>query len=185
MKFTELEIPGVILIEPTVFEDPRGYFYESYHEEIFAQHGITAKFVQDNQSRSQKGALRGLHYQILPKAQAKLIRVIKGEVFDVAVDIRKGSKTFGKSVGIHLSEKNRRMLFIPEDFAHGYCVLENNTELLYKVSAFYSPEQERGILWNDPFLAIKWPKLDQDYILSEKDKKYPSFKDLFPVHSNL
>lgn len=179
MEFKRLEIPDVILIEPEVFEDPRGFFFESYREEIFAQNGITTKFVQDNHSRSQKGVLRGLHFQIEPKAQAKLIRVIKGEVFDVAVDIRKGSETFGKHVSVRLNEKNKKMLYVPPGFAHGYCVLEDGTELLYKVSDSYSSKHERGIIWNDPSLAIKWPKLNGDYILSEKDKKYPLFQELF------
>lgn len=179
MEFKRLEIPDVILIEPEVFEDHRGFFFESYREETFAQNGISTRFVQDNHSRSQKGVLRGLHFQIEPKAQAKLIRVIKGEVFDVAVDIRRSSKTLGKHVCVRLNEKNKKMLYVPPGFAHGYCVLEDGAELLYKVSDFYSSKHERGIIWNDPSLAIQWPKVDGGYILSEKDKEYPLFKELF------
>jgi dTDP-4-dehydrorhamnose 3,5-epimerase len=178
MKFIPLNIPDVILIEPDVFEDARGFFYESYREDIFAQNGITTKFVQDNHSRSTKGVLRGLHYQVGQKAQTKLVRVVRGEVFDVAVDIRKGSKTFGKYVGQVLSEKNKRMMYIPPGFAHGYLTLEDNTEFLYKCSDFYSPSHERGLIWNDSDINIQWPKLKADYILSEKDGKYPFLKDL-------
>jgi dTDP-4-dehydrorhamnose 3,5-epimerase len=177
MKFKALSIPDVILIEPRVFEDPRGFFYESYREDLFFQNGITQKFVQDNHSRSTKGVLRGLHYQISPRAQAKLVRVVKGEVFDVAVDIRKDSKTFGKYVGELLNENNKRMMYIPLGFAHGYLTLRDHTEFLYKCSDFYSPQPERGILWDDRDIAISWPKIDIDFILSEKDKKYPSLKD--------
>jgi dTDP-4-dehydrorhamnose 3,5-epimerase len=177
MKFKALSIPDVILIEPRVFEDSRGFFYESYREDLFSQNGITQKFVQDNHSRSTKGVLRGLHYQIAPRAQAKLVRVVRGEVFDVAVDIRKDSKTFGKYVGEILNENNKRMMYIPPGFAHGYLTLQDHTEFLYKCSEFYSPQHEQGILWDDPDVAIIWPKLDVDFILSEKDKKYPSLKD--------
>lgn len=177
MKFTKLEIPDVVLITPDVHEDARGFFFESYREDEFLKHGISAKFVQDNHSRSQKGVVRGLHFQIEPKAQAKLVRVVRGEIFDVALDIRKGSPTFGKFVTGMLSEKNRQMLFIPAGFAHGFCVLQDNTEFLYKVSGVYAPEYERGILWNDPTLAIPWPKLDVPYILSPRDKQHPTLKD--------
>ena len=173
MKATPLNVPDVLLIEPRIFEDPRGFFYESYSEKEFAELGIHTKFVQDNHSRSSRGVLRGLHFQIAPKEQAKLVRVVRGEVFDVAVDIRKNSKTFGQHVDVTLSEENRRMLYVPAGFAHGYCVLRDGTELLYKTSDFYSPEHDRGIMWNDPDLHIPWPKLTGDYILSEKDKKHP------------
>ncbi len=179
MKFTPLEIPDVILIEPKVSEDARGFFIEYYREDLFIQHGIRTKFVQDNHSRSFKGVVRGLHYQIEPKAQAKFMRVVRGSVFDVCVDIRPGSKTFGKSVAIELSANNRKMLYIPEGFAHGFCVLEDGTEFFYKVSNFYSPEDERGILWNDPALGINWPKLDIPYQLSKKDQANPTFKEVF------
>ena len=173
MKFIETALPGVILIEPTVFQDERGFFFENYHKELFFKNGIREEFVQDNHSRSAKGVLRGLHYQTNPKAQAKLIRVVKGEAFDVAVDIRKGSKTFGKCVSHVLSAENKKMLYIPAGFAHGFCALEAGTEFLYKVSSVYSAAHERGILWNDPALAIPWPKLDAPYLLSEKDRKNP------------
>ena len=179
MKFTRLSIPDVILIEPAVFEDARGFFFETYRQDLFAKNGIHENFVQDNHSRSAKGVLRGLHYQIEPKAQAKFLRVVRGEAFDVAVDIRKNSKTFGKYVSVVLSEENRKMLYIPAGFAHGFCVLKDQTEFLYMVSDFYSPEHERGIVWNDPTLNIDWPKMN--YTLSEKDKKCPAFKNAFKV----
>lgn len=179
MIFTKTDIPDVVIIEPKVFPDSRGVFFESYHKELFAARGITDDFVQDNLSASAKGVLRGLHYQAEPKAQAKLIRVLRGSVFDVAVDIRKGSPTFGKHVSLTLSAENRKMLYIPKGFAHGFLVLEDGTEFFYKVSDYYSPGHERGILWNDPLLAISWPRLDVDYILSEKDRKYP------PLNKNL
>ena len=177
MKFKALSIPDVILIEPRVFEDSRGFFYESYREDLFSQNGISQKFVQDNHSRSTKGVLRGLHYQIAPRAQAKLVRVVKGEVFDVAVDIRKDSKTFGKYVGEILSEKNKKIMYVPPGFAHGYLTLQDDTEFLYKCSDFYSPQHERGIIWNDTDIGIEWPELDIDFIYSEKDKKYPTLKE--------
>lgn len=177
MKFTKLSIPDVVLIEPDVHQDSRGFFYESYQEQEFVKYGIAVKFVQDNHSRSQKGVLRGLHFQIKPREQAKLVRVVRGEIFDVAVDIRQGSPTFGKFVTGVLSEKNKLMLYIPAGFAHGFCVLQAGTELLYKVSDLYSPEHERGIAWNDPQLKIPWPKLDISYILSERDKQHPALKD--------
>ncbi len=181
MKFTPLAIPDVILIEPRIFEDARGIFCENYNRAIFATNGIKDDFVQDNHSRSALGVLRGLHYQVEPKAQAKLMRVTRGSVFDVAVDIRKNSKTFGKHVSTILNAENRRMLYVPKGFAHGFCVLEDKTELLYKVSDFYSPEQERGLIWNDPLLAIDWPKPGREFLLSEKDKKYPTLKETFKL----
>ncbi len=166
----------MIVIEPKVFSDPRGFFYESYRKKLFVQNGIKDDFVQDNVSSSAKGVLRGLHYQNSPRAQAKLMRVLRGSVFDVAVDIRPKSKTFGKFFSILLSAENRKMFYIPKGFAHGFCVLEEGTEFMYKVSDYYSPEHERGILWSDPGLAIPWPKLDRAFILSDKDKKYPVLK---------
>ncbi len=174
-KFTPLEIPDIILIEPTVFGDERGFFMEAYNKREFAELGIEKEFVQDNHSRSLRGVLRGLHYQLREKAQAKLVRVIKGEIFDVAVDIRKGSPYFGKWVGVRLSEKNRLMLYIPEGFAHGFVVLSDVAEVLYKASDFYSPEHERGIIWNDPQLSIPWPVVNP--ILSEKDSRWPTLKE--------
>lgn len=178
MKFTRLEIPEVVLIEPKVFDDDRGFFFEAYRSDVFKKNGISTSFIQDNHSCSMRGVLRGLHFQIPPRAQAKLVRVIKGEVFDVAVDIRRKSKTFGRYVTTNLSASNKRMLYVPVGFAHGFCVLEDNTEFLYKVSDFYSPQHESGVIWNDPSIAVPWPKLDVPYILSEKDKKFPLFKEL-------
>lgn len=178
MKFIKTEIEGVIVVEPTVFTDPRGFFYESYRKEVFVKNGIKDEFVQDNVSLSAKGVLRGLHYQTPPRAQAKLMRVIRGSVFDVAVDIRPRSRTFGKYFSTVLSAENRQMLYIPKGFAHGFCVLEEGTEFMYKVSDYYSPENERGILWSDPALAIPWPKLDRAFLLSDKDKKYPALRDV-------
>ena len=177
MKFRRLELPDVILIEPQIFGDSRGFFFEIYRDDLFKSHGIKEPFVQDNQSRSQKGVLRGMHYQIPPMAQAKLIRVIRGKIFDVAIDIRKDSPTFGKQVSVILDDVENNMLFVPAGFAHGFLTLEDNTEVLYKVSDFYSPEHERGILWSDPALKVSWPEIDSELILSEKDKKYPPLKN--------
>lgn len=175
MKFTPLAIPDVVLIEPKVYHDLRGYFYESYREDFFAKSGIRDRFVQDNCSRSSKGVLRGLHYQLPPMAQAKLVRVTAGRVYDVAVDLRKKSKTFGRYVSIILSGDKFQWLYVPEGFAHGFCALEDGCEFHYKVSRFYSPGHERGILWNDPDIGIDWPKMD--YIISPKDETYPRLKD--------
>jgi len=179
MKFLKTAIPGIILIEPDIFRDERGFFFENYHKEIFSKNGIRVEFVQDNHSASAKGVLRGLHYQTAPKTQCKLVRAVRGEVFDVVVDIRKGSKTYGRVVSHILNEDNHRMLFIPEGFAHGFLTLKDGTEFLYKVSEFYSPAHERGILWNDPAISIPWPKLDVEMIVSEKDKKHPTLKEAF------
>ena len=178
MKFTPLEIPDVLLIEPKVFEDARGFFFEIYREDLFKKHGISHPFIQDNQSLSRASVLRGLHYQESPMGQAKLVRVIKGKAFDVAVDIRKKSKTFGKYVSATLSEENHAMLYIPEGFAHGFCTLADNTEFLYKVSKPYSPQHERGIFWKDPAIGIAWPKSDREYILSERDRTYPLLREI-------
>lgn len=179
MKFKRLEIPDVIVIEPIVFEDERGYFFESYQQEVFRKAGIDVDFVQDNQSLSVKiGTIRGLHYQINPKAQAKLVRVITGAVFDVAVDIRKNSPTFKKWVSVILTADNKRQMFIPKGFAHGICTLTPNTEILYKIDEFYSKEHERSIRWNDPDIDVKWPLEDIGEItLSEKDKNAPFLKN--------
>lgn len=178
MKFTKLEIPDVVLIEPKVFGDPRGYFFESYRRDAFVAAGITVDFVQDNHSLSGKGVLRGLHFQKAPHAQGKLVRVIAGSVYDVALDIRPGSPTFGKHVDMVLSAENRKMLYIPPGFAHGFCTLEDGTQFLYKVTDIYSPGDEGGIIWNDPDLGIPWPDVGCAYTFSEKDKKYPRLKDL-------
>ena len=174
-KFQRLDMPDVILIEPTVFVDKRGFFMESYKYSEFARFGIKEKFVQDNHSRSTRGVLRGLHYQKAPKAQAKLVRVTRGEVFDVAVDIRRGSPTYGRWVGVLLSEENKKMLYVPVGFAHGFCVLSEEAEVLYKTTEEYAPEYERGIIWNDPDIGIKWPI--EEPILSPKDAALPNLKD--------
>ena len=176
MKFIRFEIPDVVMIEPAVHKDSRGIFLEAYREDLFHANGIREGFVQDNQSRSAKGVLRGLHYQVPPRAQAKLIRVTRGEIFDVALDIRRSSPTFGKSVSAVLNEENQKTLYIPAGFAHGFCALRDGTEVIYKVSDFYSPDHDRGILWSDPALGISWPRLDRPYALSEKDKRHPPFK---------
>ena len=169
--FTKSKIPNVVLIEPRLFPDDRGYFFESFKESEFASNGITTKFVQDNFSHSVKGVLRGLHYQKNPKAQAKLVTALRGEIFDVAVDIRKNSPTFGQWVGEILSDKNHKSLYIPEGFAHGFCVLSEEADVFYKVNNEYSPENEGGILWNDPQINIKWP-IDTP-ILHDKDSVLP------------
>jgi dTDP-4-dehydrorhamnose 3,5-epimerase len=169
MQFISTDIPEVILIEPEVFGDARGFFMETYHANRFAQAGIQTDFVQDNHSGSRQGILRGLHYQIR-QAQAKLVRVIAGEVFDVAVDIRRSSPSFGKWVGVTLSAENKRQIWIPTGFAHGIYILSEWAELVYKVSDLYAPEWERTLLWNDPELGIPWPLINQQLpILSKKD----------------
>ena len=172
MKVSKSPIDGLIIIEPKVFRDSRGLFYEVYSESRYKEHGVPARFVQDNHSVSEKGVLRGLHYQVNP-GQDKLVRVVRGEVFDVAVDIRKGSPTYGKWWGLSLSEANNLQLYIPVGFAHGFCVLSDSAEVLYKCSDYYSPQNERGIIWNDPDLAIDWPI--ENPMLSEKDIEYPNF----------
>ena len=176
----ETSIDGVYVIEPRVFGDDRGYFMETYSESEFAEIGITNKFVQDNQSKSSKGVLRGLHFQ-KENTQAKLVRVIKGEVFDVAVDLRPGSKTYGKWEGVILSEENKKMFMIPRGFAHGFLVLSDEAEFTYKCDDIYNHEAEGGLAWNDPDVAINWPLGDmnvEDLLTSEKDAKWPSLKEL-------
>lgn len=171
-QFTPLSIEGLFLIEPKVFGDSRGYFMETYNYEDFKEAGITDIFVQDNQSSSRKGVLRGLHYQ-KKYSQGKLVRVIKGEVFDVAVDIRKGSATFGKWHGEILSAENNKQLYVPKGFAHGFLVLSEEAEFVYKCSDFYHPEDQDGILYNDPAIGVDWPVEEgMEIILSEKDKIY-------------
>ncbi len=170
MKATRQHIPEVILIEPQVFADERGFFFESYHETKFSEAiGKPIHFVQDNHSKSTKGVLRGLHYQSEPMAQSKLVRVTEGEIFDVAVDIRKNSPTFGKYVSAILSAENKHQLWIPEGFAHGFLTLSDTAEVLYKTTAFYSKEHDRSILWNDKDMAIDWPNI-APFILSAKDR---------------
>ena len=178
MKFIPSALPGVFVIEPQVFQDARGLFFESYRKDAFKKMFIFVDFVQDNHSRSAKGTLRGLHYQAVPMAQAKLVRVTRGEAFDAVVDLRLGTTTYGKWEGHLLSAENRKMLYIPAGFAHGFLALKDDTELVYKVSEFYSPAHERGILWNDPDVGIVWPRLDTPIVLSEKDKKFPTFKEI-------
>ena len=174
-EFHKTEIEGVFIIEPKVFGDDRGYFMETYKESDFLDAGLNYKFVQDNQSKSRKGVLRGLHYQ-KHYPQAKLVRVISGEVFDVAVDLRKGSPTYGKWVGVILTAENKKMFMIPRGFAHGFVVLSETAEFVYKCDELYHPEDECGIMWNDPEVGIKWPYEDEP-LLSEKDKKHPSLKE--------
>ena len=179
MAVIKTAIEGVYIIEPTVFGDERGYFFESYNEERFrSETGIDVHFVQDNESRSKRGVLRGLHFQKKPNAQAKLVRVVQGKVLDVAVDIRRGSPTFGKHIAVELSGDNHRQLFIPKGFAHGYVVLEDDTVFQYKCDEFYHPEAEGGIAWNDPDIGIEWGVAESDITLSEKDKRHPLLKEI-------
>ncbi|MFA6250633.1 MAG: dTDP-4-dehydrorhamnose 3,5-epimerase [Candidatus Shapirobacteria bacterium] len=174
MNFIPTPLDGLFLIEPKVFSDERGYFLESYNQKEFNQNGIDVNFVQDNHSYSQKNILRGLHFQNPPFAQAKLIRVVTGEVFDVAVDIRPDSPTFGQYYSVNLSSENHLMLYVPAGFAHGFCVLSETVNFLYKCSDFYHQEAEGGIIYNDPSLQIPWPVSDP--ILSAKDQAWPSYK---------
>ncbi len=180
MKLIQTAIPDVVLIEPTVFGDERGWFMESFNEQRFHEEltklGLPTPrpFVQDNHSCSRKGVLRGLHYQTAPHAQGKLVRVTQGAAFDVAVDIRKDSATFGKWVGAELNSENKHMLWIPEGFAHGFVALEDHTHFLYKTTDYYNKESERSIIWNDADLAIEWP-LNVDFLINEKDKSADSF----------
>ena len=179
-KRNDTSIDGVYIIEPTVFGDDRGYFMETYSETEFSEIGINNKFVQDNQSKSKKGVLRGLHFQ-KENSQAKLVRCLKGEVFDVAVDLRPGSKTYGKWEGVILSEENKKMFMIPRGFAHGFLVLSDSAEFAYKCDDVYNHEAEGGLAWNDPDVAIEWPMGDlnvNDLLTSEKDAKWPSLKEL-------
>ena len=178
-KFTYTEIEGVFIAEPAVFPDERGYFMETYNENDFKEEGIDLTFVQDNQSKSSKGVLRGLHFQ-KTQPQGKLVRVISGEVFDVAVDLRKASRTYGKWVGVRLSAENKKQFFIPKGFAHGFVVLSDEAEFVYKCTDFYKGDDEGGILWNDPDIGIKWPIEDigeENILLSEKDKLWKPLKD--------
>jgi dTDP-4-dehydrorhamnose 3,5-epimerase len=174
MDVTDLSIPGLKLIRPSIFRDGRGFFLESYNEERYREAGVDCRFVQDNHSLSVKGTLRGLHYQSSP-GQAKLIRVSRGRIFDVAVDIRPDSSTFGKWDGVYLDAELHVQIFIPTGFAHGFCVVSDEAEVLYKVSNLYNPATERGLKWNDPDIAVDWPISDPN--LSEKDKNAESFAD--------
>ena len=175
MNIILTSLEGLLIIEPDVFGDARGYFLETYHQQRFQSAGLDTNLVQDNLSFSKKDTLRGLHFQIT-HPQAKLVQAVTGEIFDVAVDIRTESPTFGKWSGALLSEENKRQLFIPEGFAHGFCVLSENAHVAYKCSDYYNPEDEGGILWSDPAVAIDWPV--KDPILSDKDQQYPQLKDL-------
>lgn len=180
MEVIETKLKGVLVLQPKVFEDARGYFFESYNENLFKQAGLDLKFVQDNQSLSQKGVLRGLHFQNNPHAQGKLVRVITGAVFDVAVDIRKSSATYGQWFGMELNEKNKTMMYIPEGFAHGFATLWDNTIFSYKCTNFYNKASEDCLLWNDPDIGINWNL--ENPLLSEKDlqgKRIKNFVSLF------
>jgi dTDP-4-dehydrorhamnose 3,5-epimerase len=176
MKVIDTKLTGLKIIEPKVFKDHRGFFMESFNRKSFEKFGLNVDYIQDNHSLSEdKHVIRGLHYQLNPMAQTKLVRVITGAIYDVAVDIRRGSPTFGQWVGVTLSADNHRMLLVPQGFAHGFCTLTENTHVQYKVDAYYSAADDKGILWNDPSLAIDWPTSDP--ILSEKDIKQPLLKD--------
>ena len=176
-EFKRLEIPDVILIEPKIFKDERGFFMETYKKEDFDEKaGIKGEFVQENYSKSKRGVLRGLHYQKKPYAQAKIVRCVRGIIYDVAVDLRKNSPTFGKYVGVILSEDNRYQLYIPGGCAHGFLVLSDAAEVIYKVDNVYAPDHEGGLIWNDPDVNVKWPS--DNPILSEKDKRWPTLREL-------
>jgi len=188
MKFIKTVIPDVVIIEPKVHGDERGYFVETFRADKLEEFlGYEIKFCQDNESKSSRGVLRGLHYQLQPAAQTKLVRVIKGKVLDIAVDIRKGSPTFGKHVSVELSEKNKKQLLIPRGFAHGFVVLENDTIFAYKVDNYYSPENDRGIAFDDEVLGIDWIVPKEELILSAKDKVQPKLnatQDIFEYGVN-
>lgn len=177
MKVIETELPGVLIIEPRVFGDRRGFFLESYHEQRYREAGIDVRFVQDNHSRSHRGVLRGLHYQLV-QPQGKLVGVVRGEVFDVAVDVRRGSPTFGRWAACVLDDRSHRQLYMPSGFAHGFCVLSKEADFVYKCSDFYHPQSERGILWNDPDIGIEWPDLEMT--LSDKDARNPRLVEQAP-----
>lgn len=177
MNVIKTDIDGVLIIEPRVFNDARGYFFESYNQQEFNEKVGPVNFIQDNESRSQYGVLRGLHFQKGEHSQAKLVRVVRGKVYDVAVDLRKSSPTFGKYVGVELTEDNHRQFFIPRGFAHGFAVMSETAVFQYKCDNFYAPQSEGAIMWNDPDLAIDWPVPADKVILSEKDRRHPLLKD--------
>lgn len=177
MKFTETDIQGLVIIEPKVFGDERGYFFESFNQKEFEENISPIQFVQDNESMSCKGVLRGLHFQRPPFDQAKLVRCIKGEVMDVAVDLRKGSPTYGKYSAINLSEENKKQLFVPRGFAHGFKVISEEAIFAYKVDNWYSAEHDSGIAWNDPDVAVDWDISEDTVLLSEKDKQLKTLKE--------
>lgn len=178
MKILKTDIEGIVIIEPELFGDGRGYFFESYNREVFDREVSPIRFVQDNESRSRYGVVRGLHFQRAEFAQAKLVRVIEGRVLDVAVDIREGSPTFGRHVAVELSGANHRQLFIPRGFAHGFAVLSPEALFQYKCDNFYAPQAEGGIAWDDPALAIDWRLPREAVILSERDRKHPTLQEL-------
>ena len=180
MNIIKTELPGVLIVEPKVFGDSRGYFFESWNQAAYEAVGITNKWVQDNESKSCFGVLRGLHYQAAPYTQAKIVRAIVGTVLDVAVDIRKGSPTFGQHVAVELSGENKRQLYIPRGFAHGFAVLSDEAVFAYKCDNLYMPSAERGIMFNDPALAIDWRIDLSKALLSEKDKKHPLLAEITP-----
>lgn len=178
MKVTPTAIAEVLLIQPDIHRDARGFFLESFQAQAFAQAtGWTEAFVQDNHSHSCKGVLRGLHYQLPPHAQGKLVRVLHGKIWDVAVDIRQTSPTFGQWVGQYLNAVDAQQLWIPPGFAHGFVVLSDTADVFYKTTNYYAPQSDRGIAWNDPDLGIQWPDLGMEFVLSDKDRKQPAFKD--------
>ncbi len=177
MKFTPLPLSGAMLIEPKVFTDDRGAFWEFYKQDIFSQNGIPEPFVQDNQNISGKGILRGLHWQAAPMAQSKLVRAVTGSVFDVIVDLRKDSKTYGRWHGETLSAVNRKILYVPVGFAHGFLSLEEGSEVHYKVSNLYSPPHERGLVWNDPRVGIRWPEVGVPIRVSARDQAFPTLEE--------
>lgn len=178
MQFERLSIPDVVLCKPQVFTDDRGYFFETFQQQKFEDFtGEKLQFIQDNEAKSSRGVLRGLHYQLPPFAQAKLVRVVQGSVLDVVVDLRKSSPTFGQHLTVELSADNKYQLYIPKGFAHGYVVLSDNTIFVYKVDAFYNPKSEAGIMYNDPNLNIDWKLNAKELLVSEKDKQQPSFKN--------
>ena len=177
MKFIRTEIPDVVIIEPKVFGDDRGYFMETFRQDLFEKNVRKINFIQDNESKSKRGVLRGLHYQLPPFAQSKLVRVIKGSVIDVAVDIRRGSYTFGKYIAVELSEENKRQLFIPRGFAHGFLVTSEEAIFTYKVDNYYAPEYDRSIRFDDPYINIDWNFPKEEILVSDKDKNAPFLKD--------
>jgi dTDP-4-dehydrorhamnose 3,5-epimerase len=177
MEVIETDLPGVLVLEPKVFGDPRGFFLETYREDVYRSAGIAGPFVQDNQSRSARGVLRGLHYQLV-QPQGKLVRVSRGEVFDVAVDVRRGSSTFGAHVGVILNDQNNRQFYVPPGFAHGFCVLSDIADFVYKCTDYYHPDSEHGIAWNDPDIGIPWPLAEPN--LSIKDAANPRLSDQRP-----
>lgn len=177
MPFVKTDFPGLLIFEPEVFEDSRGYFFESYNEQTFAAEGLSIKFVQDNQAKSSYGVIRGLHFQLNPYSQTKLIRVLSGAILDVVVDLRKGSPAFGQVYALELTEENKKQLLVPRGFAHGYSVLSETAEVMYKCDAFYHKASEGGILYNDPALNIDWKIPADKAIISDKDIRYPGINE--------